>query len=97
MSYVAFTLWPLLLSIESVAGFNQYLIDMPMKVTQDALKDTSLYPFESTRDRCDFLDDFVRLNIGLKLFGVKITQNLCAGVLFSSVGSIMASALHHVY
>ena len=67
-----------------------------MIVTKDAAKDGGEYKF-NTRDRCDLLEDFARLDIGMKVFGVKTTWKLGAGVVFSAVGSIVASMMHKVF
>jgi hypothetical protein len=96
VSYSSFSLWPLILSVESIATFNQDLIEIPKRLTKDAgggggIEDQK-YRF-NTRDRCDFLDDYARLDVGLKIFGVKITRRLLAGVVLSATTSLVASEL----
>lgn len=80
--FAGFSLWPLVLSVYGVVEFNHFVDSIPARLTRGKRLDL---------ERGNFITDVEHLNLGIKVYGVRMIRRDIIKLLISVVGTFLAA------
>lgn len=84
--FAGFSLWPLILSVYGVVDFNKFVDEIPVRLTRAKR-------FGDSEVRARMIDDLRTLNLGIKVYGVRIVWSDIVKLVASAAGSILVAAV----